>query len=206
MFPRNPFLRFLIFFLPLYVGLWLLPHLGISDAYGSYFRSFGALFYGNNDERELTFQPLDDPSHFGFTRIEIANRALLNSDESGEVRHLDFDTMALGCGPTALLIALIVATPIPWSRKRWTLLWGLLWQHVFIILALGFLIWNESSEIGLVILTPFWKHLAVSFKDVLVSHISLTIPVIIWVLVTFRQEDWKLASIGRATSLQRSPA
>jgi hypothetical protein len=114
---------------------------------------------------------------------------LMNADDSGPVRHLDFDTLGLGWRPTALLIALIVATPISWARRRWALFWGLIWQNAFLLVFLGFLIWNESSEISLVNLTPFWKHLASNFKDALVGQAGLAVPVAIWVLVTFRRID-----------------
>ncbi len=188
--PRNPFVRFFSLFVPVYFVLSALTWIGFGDFYCELFRNVGSTVYTDNDERELNFQSLrNDSGNPYYTRIEIANRALLNADDSGPVWHLDFDTIGYGWKPTALLVALIVATPISGKRRAWALAWGLLWEHLFLITFLGYLIWYDSSEVSLVTFTPFWKHIAGGFRDTLVGQFGLTIPVAIWVLVTFRRAD-----------------
>lgn len=181
--------RFIILFLV------LSPPLQWWDrAYGSFFRSVGTAIFVNEDDarRELSFttpgadslRPLD-------TRIEIANRALLHPDGSGPVRDLDLDARAFAWDPMALLAALTLATPIPWGRKLWALLWGTLSLHVIILLCLSFSIWYESAEVGLVNLTPFWRSIAGTLTDLIVTQARLALPPLVWILATFRREDWK---------------
>jgi len=119
-------------------------------------------------------------------RIVIVNRALLNPDGSGPVRNLD---LGFGFLPTALLLALILATPISLRRRGWALFLGFLCMHFLILLSLNFIIWNESMEISLVNLSPFWKHISNGFRDALVTQFSAAIPVLVWIFVTLRRED-----------------
>ena len=193
--PRNPITLFLCRFVLLYIIL-VLPWPGWDRIYGAYFRALGRTVFTDNDRRELSFGTcgIDTPNPY-YTRIGIVNRALMHEDGSGPVRNLDIDALAFAWKPTALLLALVLATPIPWRRRRWALLWGLLCTHIFILVFLGFCIWNESTEISLVMLTPFWKHFAGALKELMISQYNLVIPVVVWVLVTFRRED-RFGSIG----------
>jgi len=181
---------FLCRFAVVYV-LLLLPWPGFRDAYGSYFRAFGGMVFAGQTERsEVTFEtPERNSSRLQDTRVVIVNKALLNYDGSGPVRNLDFDPMAVGWRPIALLTALVVATTHPWPRRIRALVFGTLALHAFLIVFLGVAIWNESTEISLVTLTPFWKAAANGLKGVLVSQLALCVPVLIWVLVTFGRGD-----------------
>ena len=198
---RNPITLFLLRFVILYVIL-VLPWPGSGGIYSAGFRAAGrAIFAGGSGPRELSFEPLGETRHPSGVRIVIVNRTLMHADGSGPVRNLDLDTLEFGWRPTALLIALVLATPIPWRRRWRALLWGLLWMHAIILLFLWFCIWNDSREVSLVTLTPFWKHAANGLRDLMVWQYNLAIPVVIWVLVAFRIEDW---SGSRAVSLSRN--
>jgi len=120
------------------------------------------------------------------TRIAIVNRALKRADGSVPVRNVDVE---FGWQPVALLLALILATPVSWRRRGWAVFWGLLGYHCFLLLSLDFVIWAESAEISLVTLTPFWKFFANEFKDMITGQTSLAVPVVIWMLIIFRRED-----------------
>ena len=128
-------------------------------------------------------------------RIVIVNRALMNPDGSGPVRNLD---AGFGWLPVALLMALILATPISWRRRGVAILLGVLCMHVVILLALRFIIWNESMEISLVTLPPFWKTISNGFRDALITQFNPAIPVLIWILVTFRRGDFIASPAGQA--------
>ncbi|MGB8354596.1 MAG: hypothetical protein WCD79_11950 [Chthoniobacteraceae bacterium] len=160
----------------------------MNKAYEICFRALaGMVFAGDNGQRELSFESQGEDSKHPFdTRIVIVNRALLNPDGSGPVRYLDVGS---GWQATALLLALILATPVSWRRRGWAVFLGLLCIHFLILLSLSFIIWNESMEISLVTLSPFWKQISNGFRDVLVSQFTVAIPVLVWVLVTFRRED-----------------
>lgn len=181
-------------FLCRFVVIYLIfspPWTGWDRIYGSFFRTLGGAVFHDNDQRELAFEtpgknsprPLD-------TRIEIANRALLHADGSGPVRDFDLDARAFAWDPMALLAALILATAIPWRRKLRALLWGALSLQAVILLFLAFSIWNESAQIGLGHLTPFWQSAADAATDFIVTQTRLALPPLIWILVTFRREDW----------------
>jgi len=188
--PRSPIKTFVIRFALLYV-LLILPWPGLREVYGAYFRAFGGLFFERENERcEVTFETTERNSpRPQDTRVVIVNKALMNYDGSGPVRNLDFDAQSLGWRAQALLIALIVATPIPWRRRIRALMFGTLAMQVYLLLFLGVAILNESTEISLLPLAPFWKSALNGLKTVLVSQLSLCLPVLIWGLVTFRTGD-----------------
>lgn len=189
MLPKQP-KAFLCRFAVVYV-LLLLPWPGFREAYGEYFQAFGGMIFAGQTERsELTFETPERNSPLPQdTRVVIVNKTLMNYDGSGPVRNLDFDAHAVGWKPLALLAALVIATPLPWGRRIRALAFGALAMHLYFLLFLFVAIWNESTEISLLLLTPFWKSALNELKTMLVSQLSLCLPVLIWVVVTFRRED-----------------
>lgn len=67
---------------------------------------------------------------------------------------------------------MILATPVPWKRRGWALLWGLLLVHVFMVLSVACYIWNQSTDLGLLVLTPFWKTIVGSMKETLITQLG----------------------------------
>ena len=189
--PHKAIWTFLGRFLVLYVILTL-PWPGGDRLYGEYFRTLCRLFFHDDDRREIAFKnPAQDSPRPLDTRIEIANRALLHADESGPVRNVDLDARNFAWEPMALLLALTIATPLPWRRRMRALLGGSIALHVLLLLFLSFCIWDESAEIGLVTFSPFWKAVADGFREFLRSEATIALPPIIWVLFTIRREDAK---------------
>jgi hypothetical protein len=88
-------------------------------------------------------------------------------------------------------MAFALATPISWRRRMWALLWGFLWVHGFILLTLGIFIWNESTRVALVTLTPFWKEIANRLEEQALNPVgpSFFAAALIWLLITFRRQD-----------------
>ena len=202
--PRNPALRFLVCFAFWYaVLLFSWPVFG--QAYCAAFRSIGTLIYGANDRsKEITFEAFPPGDHSHFTRAVIVNPSRMEPDGSGPVWNVDLDTRALGWMPLALLLALILATPLPWARRRKAFLWGILFQQVFVFVALGFFLWNESSEAGLVSLSANGKEALRAVKSMLAGQLIAAVPVLIWLLVTFRRGDllfWRNMAKKQAATL-----
>ena len=183
-------LRFLGIFAVIFIVL-MLPWLGLAKCYKAVFRTVGTwCFTREEGQREVTFVDSPDKSvRPTSARIEIANRALLKPDGSGPIRNLDFD-VRLGWDPTALLIALVLASPLPWKRRLTALCWGIFWVQVAAMVFLAVAIWNESSEIGLVTMSPFWKSIASEWQYNFISLFLLAAPVGIWLVVTFRAGDF----------------
>ena len=192
---RSPIVSFLCGFVLLYIVL-VLPWPGWERIYGSCFRAIGrAVFSAESGRRELSFETAEGTDHPLSTRVVIANKNMMNADGSGPVRNLDLDALTFAWKPTALFLALAIATPIPWRRRWRALLWGMPCVQAFILLFLAFCIWNESTEVLLVTLTPFWKHFAEETKELLVSQYTMVVPVMVWIAVTFRRED-RFGAIG----------
>jgi hypothetical protein len=177
-------------------GLLIAPWPEAKPLYAHYFRGLGQrVLESNSGRRLLRFEPLDDPGHkwppnFD-TGIILANRDLLDAGGNGQKFMLAVDAWQMGWAPTAFLVALTMATPIPWRRKRWALFWGWFWVQGFIVLTLGIFIWNESTRLYLVTLTPFWKGIANQVEELALSPVgpSFFASALIWMLVAFRRQD-----------------
>jgi len=189
-------LRLSLQFVVLY-SIVLVPWPALSKASASYLQMLGSVVYGGGgDRRELDFESLSSAQYPHELRVVIVNRSLMNKDGSGPVRNLDFDAAGLVFRPLALIGALIICTPISWQRRLKAFLWCVLWEQIIVVGVLGFCIWNESSEISLVSLSPFCKQVALSVREMLIAQLDLAIPILLWIVVMFRRGDEKLLSIS----------
>jgi len=191
--------RFLILYL-----VFSPPWAGWDGIYGSFFRAFGTAVFVRQDDggRELEFKTpgADSPRPLD-TRIEIANRALLHADGSGPVRDFDIDARAFAWDPMALFAALVLATPIPMRRKLNALLIGTLCLNAIIMMGLAFCIWKESAEISLAAITPFWRPVVDAVSDFVITQTRLALPPLIWILTTFRKEDWACSPANKSRAV-----
>ncbi len=182
-------LRFALIF-----GLLILPWPGWNDRYGGYFRGLGeAVFTCDDGKRAVIFTPYQGAAtEPGLdTQITLANRDLLDSTGKGLTKKTELNTRSIGWVPTALTIALITATPIPWRRRIWALAGGTVLVHGFILFSLQSWIWNNSPELSLLQLSGFWKSVADDLDYTLINQIgaSFAVPVLIWIVVTFTSHD-----------------
>ncbi|MBU0639167.1 MAG: hypothetical protein KKB50_09910 [Planctomycetes bacterium] len=183
--PRLIFRFFLL--LPLFYALLLVPWPGFRDAYAHGLRavatSLCAVLGGEasiillraHPEREA---PLD-------TRIIV--RA-----PQGQ-RRIGYSARRYGYYPTASVLALILATPVRWSRKWRALLWGLLLVHTFVLLRTVLIVLYALSPDGLGVfawgrvLTRVVKLLAYIGRA---SSTSFVAAIFIWIIVAIRRSDW----------------
>jgi len=174
-------------------GLLIAPWPGFNAAYGRYFRSLGQrVFAHESGPRELRFEAVPaELRHRLDTRIVVANRAQFDRNGAGPAKFLELDTRGVGWVPTALTLALILATPIPWPRRSMAVLWGVVAVHGFVLFSVAVYIWNRSTDLSLVTLSPFWKQAADGLEETLITQLgpSFVVPVLIWILVTIRRED-----------------
>jgi len=188
----GPLLLFVLIF-----GLLVFPWPGWNALYGSYFRALGeAAFSRTDDQRVVLFEPHSVQHGFSTldTRMTLANRTLADSSGHGLAKQTTLDTRSIGLMPTALTIALILATPIPWRQRAWALLWGLLLIHAFILFSLQVWIWDESSALSLLDVPPFLQTILDELKYTLITQlgVSFSMPPLIWILVSFRRKDFAL--------------
>ena len=143
--------------------------------------------------------PVNEPGSLNDTRLHVGR-------QSGRFPGgMSFEARRHGFVPTALLVSLILATPVPWRRRGSALAIGLVAIHGFLALRL----W-VTALLGLSVvrmdgqrLLPLSRFLtdAVALVDKLLSddlHITFVVPVLVWLLVTVRPDDLSAltASVG----------
>jgi exosortase/archaeosortase family protein len=185
--------RFVIIFC-----LALVPWPGFSRQCGNVLRSLGAtVFTTSAGQREVKFEAPDSRN----TRAVIVNRALMNPDGSGPVRNLDFNSCGFLWRPLSLLLVLIFATPMSLRCQMLSLALGGYCLLGCLLIALGFAIWNESTAVSLVTLSPFWKDFADQLQVTLVQLATLAAPVFVWLWAVF---PWLQPSVQEGLR-RRSP-
>ena len=191
-FARGPALGFLLRFVFIF-GLLIVPWPGWNQAYSRYFQSLGQMVYSFSfdSQRKVIIQP-SSGEHPGLdTRMILENTALTDKGDRNGLRATELDSRSIGWVPTALTAALVLATPIPWRRRLIALSAGLVLIHLFVLLCLQSWIWSESSAVSLLSLSGFWQQAADDLNYTLMIQLgaSFSVPVVIWILVTFRRQD-----------------
>lgn len=165
-------------------GLLIAPWPGFNDVYARYFRGLGQfVFAKDNDRCILNFEAVpQDLHHLLDTRIVLINRDQLDRNGQGPVRYLELSTRSLGWIPTALMVALVLATPLTWRRRGWSLLFGILAIHAFILFSVAIYIWNSSLGFSLIELGPRARQVVAGLEETLVVQmgVSFVVPVLIW--------------------------
>lgn len=163
-----------------------------TGAYLGMFRALVTLVFSNQEgQREVIFLDAAEPTRRTTnTRVEIANRDLLHLDGSGPVRYFDFNGFRACWLPTALLIALTIASPVPLARRFISLAWGLPSLQIALLAFLAVVIWNESSSVGLLAEGSLGQVLACQMQSHFATPFALGAPLLIWLLATFRHEDF----------------
>ncbi len=122
---------------------------------------------------------------------------LTNNDVPAVPGMMRTSSRIMGYVPTAVLVALAVATPLSLRRRGWVLLWGLVLVHVFVIFRLTVLVVNNgfaaAKQYALFHPGPFWKDVLRRADEVLADNptFSYVVPVFLWVLILFGLEMWK---------------
>jgi len=186
---RKPILRFFLLFAVVYGLLDLIPWPGINPAYMAFFRFTGNLLFRSTGPAGLVrFENQSPPDNPWATKITFKNlrTAAQTSADRCNVRH--------GYTAGSLLAALILATPVPWSRKWKSLLLGLLLTNIVLAFSMWLVIMDVfcgPPPIGQFAISPFWKSVLDSALRILAlsPEVPFALPVLIWPLVTLRRED-----------------
>jgi hypothetical protein len=185
-------LKFLLRFLVIF-GLLIAPWPGLNHAYSQYFQSLGQAVFNPSSEskRMVVFTPASGQIPVMDTRIVLENAELADASGKGLVKSTEIDTRSIGWVPTALTMALILATPIPWTRRLVALAGGVFLIHLFIFFSLQAWVWDNSPDLSLLTLSKFEERVVGELNYALMNQlgVSFTVPVVIWTLVTFRRQD-----------------
>ena len=179
------------FFLPLVIIYVLLaiPWPGLQEAYAAAFRVVGSkLFPSYGPDGAIRFRSVPVSAGMVDLEIDFANR---QTKGQALVSHSARLTAYL---PTVQVIALILATPIPWSRRFKALALGLVLVNLFVLLRLWIVILNIFSSdrpVAVISLSPFWKAvLDTTYRvGVVWATCSFVVPIFIWILVAIRRQD-----------------
>jgi hypothetical protein len=175
--------------------------------YATAFRAMGDTLFGSfGSQARCEFLEVEPDDRRTDTEIKMTNL------RAAKWQKRRVSSRMMGYVPAALVTALALATPIPWRRRAWALILGLLFVHLFVALALGISILHAfcglegTSEIAVWSLGPI-ASLALSFAfTVFVAYSAgqFVVPVIIWALVTFRRREWE-AIFRRLSIDDRTP-
>lgn len=188
----SPIKQLLLFFvrLVLLYAILIAPWPGVREAYGAVFRSVaGVAFRSFGSDGRVEFKPAPAAGSEIDTRI-----LLLNRSAPGVVTTITGSSTLWGYFPTAFVVALVLASPVPWRRRFKALGWGLLLITLLVGLRLLLVIatvYNGGEPPALYNLSPFWggvlSDVKVNLVDAPASH--FVIPVFVWILVAIRRQD-----------------
>jgi hypothetical protein len=179
------------------------PWPGLSEAYGSFFRVVVQIAVVSADpERSVVVAPAGrspraDTGPMLDTHILARIPSALHDSKAGVLESAR-SSRYTGYLPTVLAMALILATPLPWKRRAAALCGGTLLVTLFVACMPGiqFYAMFDRQDNHLVFeyipwLYPHWKMLVHGLAKV--SRWATPyylVPILIWVFVAFRREEW----------------
>lgn len=174
-------------------ALLVAPWPGVENGYAAYFRGMGNVWMGSavgmfGGGRTLSFAKPQE---------EVGNRdtlMLVGAKGASEVRVVPFVARIKGYLPTAMVVALVLATPIPWRRRWRALLWALLLVHLFIGFRMGvaaFHTFTRPTEFAWTTLGPASEEaLRLAHKIFFKGYaMSFVVPAVVWIALCVRLED-----------------
>lgn len=212
-------LRFAFLVLAAYAALtmfWMIP--SIQDGYGRFFRSFGdaafSQFWFWPDARvrfldagstTLTADinavlPGKLPEGFkppGERGEKDTLMIFLNKNVPSKPGFFRTASRLIGFAPTAVLIALCVATPVPWRRRVGVLVVGLVFVHLFILLRMTILSLKNGfadASKGFALFNPGpWMNDLLRRLDIILTDnptFAYLASVFLWLMTLFFIEQW----------------
>ena len=153
MLPPKQIAWFLVRLVLLY-AVFIAPWPVVPEAYAAAYRAVSNVVFGSfGSEGVVQFRKPQGPSDMD-TELAIRKRS---SPVMGTTEH---SARFMGYVPTAFVVSLILATPLPWSRRGKALLWAMLLVHGFIAIRLliVLLYWfSGDSPWCLYQPGPFWS-------------------------------------------------
>ncbi len=193
MFPLRRISGFFIRCLLIYALLLLVPWQwpGVLDGYRAIFAAGGnTLFHWFGPSGSVSFEPMSSPDHAKDMSIRLTKLRPRRISGTMEIK-----SVYAGYRPTAFLISLVLATPIPWKRRWQALVWGLVLVNAFVAFRLGLKLSDVFSHRGHPLAIFSLGRYAKTGLHMLVllfyhaPEMHYIVPAFIWLLVTFRRDD-----------------
>jgi hypothetical protein len=195
MFRAKPILGFLGRFVMVF-ALLTAPWPGWPEVYARCLRNCATAIFGSFGSRGIVeFAPNPAGGNTVDTIIYVSNRERRGANPAEPKASHEFDSRIGAYYPTALVMALVLATRINWRRRFAAFGWGLVWVHVFIAFLLGLIIVSticDRPSLGLFTVSPFWQKTVAFWYEIFIALLGgrFAAAVLIWILVTFKRDDW----------------
>lgn len=186
-------------------ALLIAPLPGVREGYAHAFCAAGNLafrFFGKEGRArfQLKDPPPINPDAVDW-EIKLEN---IRTHQTGTFEP-DRNTRKFGYLQTAFVVALVLATPIPWKRRGWAVLWGVILISAFTGLQVAIHLLNSFSNADALNQFQLGRTsktlLLVLLKVVVTSPVTAYIaPTLLWIAVTFRREDWATLLPGRRSA------
>ena len=201
--------------LAIYYTLAMAPVPWLVDGYRTFFRAGGNLvFQWFGSAGSVSFKPsetIDDTKDTTLVLVKHKPAVYKGRQIKPPIRgQMDITSINTGFHSTAFLIALVLATPIPWPRRLGALIVGLVLVNAFVVLRLGIRIldaFSDSNVLALYTFSPFWKGmLGIAKKVLVIAPFSWYAgPAFIWLIVCFRRGDLSGIVAGRERPAKHAP-
>ena len=171
-------------------ALLVVPWPGVMGAYRAYFRASGNLVFGAfGSKGAVVFNPRPGIRKGNDTRLTLRKRRPPFPEAD-----IDINSRMVAYRPTAFIIALCLATPIPWSRRWQALVWGLVGVQAFIAFRVGLFlldVFSNGNSFAIYSFSPLVKGLltpaaTILFRSPAIHYVG---PMFVWLLVVFRRND-----------------
>ncbi|HRY33192.1 MAG TPA: hypothetical protein P5531_09530 [Bacteroidales bacterium] len=169
-----------------------LPVTSFDDAYGKFYRSLNTKMLGKiQSDGFVRYSP---GKKAALTHINIWNQKQVKPNGRVDSAKADVNTRYRGYLPTVLLIALVLASPVPWRRRLLALFAGFTLVTLLVLFKawLGIVeICRENQWLDLVHYAGFSNWLFELTSRIFFQSTGTVFyfVVAIWVLVTFRKND-----------------
>lgn len=181
-------------------GLLVAPWPGVREAYARAAASVGSMVFRDTLEGwTCRFEARSDPTGDIDTDLFMSSRASGALARNGQSAFLGYFM------PTALLIALVLATPLPGSRRVRALILGLLLLHAFFVFKTWIIVLHALNQVDAPALgLGYYSRWLVVFLHVVLARTpvgTMLVTCLVWVAATIRRADlesWRARVLGRA--------
>jgi len=236
MFAPKSVVKFGVISIVVYSVLTLGWHeLGLKNAYKPWFRSFGNVTFSQFwfwSQATVKFIDADADDLFGRVNAVLPGKlpagfqvpgaqgerdtllVLMNRNAPGSPGFFRTASRITGYAPTAVMVAIALATPVIWRRRLWTLAWGLVLVHGFILVRLTVLVLHAGFAVpgkayALFQPGPFLQDMLKRADVVLADNptFSYLVPVFLWIaiLFVFQVKDGRTKRSEIAVDASESP-
>lgn len=187
-------------------SILMIPWPGVRSAFGAYYRGVGNFFFSSlGEDGRCQLVPMVRPSERMDTVVELTNL------RTRSTASMETGSRFIGYVPSAFVLSLVLASPVSLRRKAWATLWGLLASQVFMVFRVGLGVlrrFTMPDDLSVWLPGPAANAVIEILFDVfVVSSIGgFVMPVLIWVLVTFRRGDWERMVPGGRTPRTSMPS